>query len=60
MSAKHRFSEKFELVHLVKREREMTHFTAELETRRAAALFFALLSGIAAVSTAVVPAILNI
>jgi hypothetical protein len=45
---------------LIKREREMTHFKPELETRRGAALFFALLSGFAAISTAVVPAILNI
>ena len=38
----------------------MIEHEIELQKRRAASLFFALLSGIFAVSTAVVPAILNI
>jgi hypothetical protein len=38
----------------------MDDFRNKLEMRRIAALFFALLSGVAAVSTAVVPAVLNI
>ena len=45
---------------MTKREREMIDFATQLKTHRGTALFFAVLSGVAAVSTAVVPAILNI
>jgi hypothetical protein len=49
-----------ELVPIEEGEREMTEHEIELQKRRAASLFFALLSGMVAVSSAVVPAILNI
>lgn len=38
----------------------MTEHEFELQKRRAASLFFALLSGMVAISSAVVPAIMNI
>lgn len=45
-----------------KREREMTliDFMGDLHSRRLVAVFFAFFSGIAAVSTAVLPGVLHI
>jgi len=38
----------------------MTDLTTDLNTRRLATMFFAILTGISAVSTAVLPAILHV
>jgi hypothetical protein len=49
-----------ELVRITQREREMIDANKTIEVHKVAALVFALLAGLSAVSTAVIPAIVNI
>jgi hypothetical protein len=49
-----------ELVRITQREREMIDANKTMEVQKVAALVFALLAGLSAVSTAVIPAIVNI